>query len=75
MEGHDELTNNPPKIVNGKIHVSNAPGLGIEVNMDKVMKANELYNKLPYWDRNDALSMQYLIPNWKFDSKKPCMVR
>ena len=36
---------------------------------------NELYSKLAYSDRNDAISMQYLIPNWKFDSKKPCMVR
>lgn len=75
QEGHDELTNNPPKIVNGKIHVGDAPGLGIEINMDKVMKANELYNKLAYWDRNDAISMQYFIPNWKFNSKQPCMVR
>lgn len=75
QEGHDELTNNPPKIVNGKIHVGDAPGLGIEINMDKVMKANELYNKLTYWDRNDAISMQYFIPNWKFNSKQPCMVR
>ncbi|MBR1938816.1 MAG: glucarate dehydratase [Spirochaetales bacterium] len=75
QEGHDELTNNPHKIVNGKIHVSDEPGLGIEINMDKVMKANELYNKLTYWDRNDSISMQYFIKDWKFDSKKPSMVR
>lgn len=75
QEGLDELTENPHKIIGGKIHVDNTPGLGIEVNMDKVMQANELYNKLSYWDRNDAISMQYLIPGWKFNSKKPCMVR
>lgn len=75
QEGYDELTDNPHKIINGKIHVCDAPGLGIEVNMDKVMKANELYNKLSFRDRNDAVSMQYLIPGWKFDSKKPCLVR
>lgn len=75
QEGYDELTDNPHKIINGKIHVSDAPGLGIEVNMDKVMKANELYNKLSCRDRNDAISMQYLIPGWKFNSKKPCLVR
>ncbi len=39
------------------------------------MKANELYKKLPYGDRNDAASMQYLIPGWKFNKSKPCMVR
>ena len=25
--------------------------------------------------RNDAVGMQYLIPGWTFDNKKPCMVR
>jgi glucarate dehydratase len=43
--------------------------------MDAVMKAHELYKKLDSGDRDDAAAMQYLIPDWKFDSKKPCMVR
>jgi glucarate dehydratase len=43
--------------------------------MDAVMKAHEVYMKLPFGARNDAVGMQYLIPGWKFDSKKPCMVR
>ncbi|MGV2701664.1 UNVERIFIED_CONTAM: hypothetical protein LJD30_24985, partial [Raoultella ornithinolytica] len=25
--------------------------------------------------RDDAMAMQYLIPNWTFDNKRPCMVR
>jgi len=25
--------------------------------------------------RDDAAAMQFLIPNWKFDSKRPCLVR
>ncbi|MEY3487463.1 MAG: hypothetical protein RL075_1468, partial [Pseudomonadota bacterium] len=25
--------------------------------------------------RDDAIAMQYLIPNWTFNSKLPCMVR
>ena len=25
--------------------------------------------------RDDAAAMQYLIPNWRFDPKRPCMVR
>lgn len=69
------LTNNPYQIKDGKIHVSNAPGLGLELNMDAVMKANEVYRKLDAGARNDAISMQYLIPGWQFDSKRPCMVR
>jgi len=25
--------------------------------------------------RDDAVAMQYLIPNWTFDNKRPCLVR
>ncbi|EPY8159932.1 TPA: hypothetical protein ACM7GQ_001117, partial [Escherichia coli] len=25
--------------------------------------------------RDDAMGMQYLIPGWTFDNKRPCMVR
>lgn len=39
------------------------------------MEANRLYNSMPSHDRDDAMAMQYLIPNWKYDSKKPCLVR
>ncbi|MCL2705005.1 MAG: glucarate dehydratase [Spirochaetaceae bacterium] len=69
------LTKNPLKIKDGCIHVSNDPGLGLEINMDAVLKAHELYKKLDSGDHNDAVAMQYLIPGWKFDSKRPCMVR
>lgn len=70
-----ELCKNPPKIQNGKIQVSNAPGLGVEIDMEKVWKANELYNHMPSHDRDDAVAMQYLIPNWKYNPKRPCLVR
>ena len=41
----------------------------------EVEEANRLYRKLDSHDRDDAMAMQYLIPGWKFDSKKPCLVR
>jgi glucarate dehydratase len=69
------LTKNPLRIRDSKIHVSNAPGFGLELDMDAVMKAHELYKKLDSGDRNDAMAMQYLIPGWKFDPKRPCMAR
>lgn len=70
-----ELTKNPPRIEKGKIHVSDAPGLGLELDMGAVMRANKLYSQLESGDRNDAAAMQHLIPGWRFDPKKPCMVR
>jgi glucarate dehydratase len=69
------LTKNPLKIRDGKIHVPKTPGFGLDLDMDAIEAAHNLYKKLDSGDRNDATAMQYLIPNWKFDSKKPCMVR
>lgn len=74
QDGQD-LCKNAMKIRDGKIRIPDEPGLGIEIDMDRVMKAHELYKKLDRHDRDDSIAMQYLIPGWKFDSKKPCLVR
>ena len=50
-------------------------GLGIEIDREQVMKANKLYVDNCLGARDDAIGMQYLIPGWKFDNKKPCLVR
>lgn len=69
------LLEDTPKITDGYLEVPKKPGLGVTINMERVMEANRLYNLLPSHDRNDAEAMQYLIPDWKFDSKKPALVR
>ncbi|ACZ78168.1 Glucarate dehydratase [Dickeya parazeae Ech586] len=69
------LTKEPLQIINGKIKVPERPGLGIELDMAQVMKAHELHKKLPSGARNDAAAMQYLIPGWKFDRKRPVFGR
>jgi glucarate dehydratase len=38
-------------------------------------KAHELYQAKGLGARDDALAMQYLIPGWTFNNKKPCLVR
>lgn len=71
-----ELTKNPHKIVNGEIAIpKDAPGLGIEIDMDKLEAAHQLYLEKGLGARNDAIAMQYLYPDWKFDAKRPCLVR
>ena len=40
-----------------------------------LQRANALYLEHGLGARNDALAMQYLIPGWQFDAKRPCMVR
>lgn len=69
------LLEDAPRIINGMLQVPEDPGLGVRLDMERVMEANALYNKLPSHDRDDAAAMQYLIPGWKYDHKKPCLVR
>jgi len=69
------LTRQPLRIENGAIVVPNRPGLGIDLDMDRIAHAHELYRKLGKGARNDAASMHHLIPGWCFDPKRPCLVR
>lgn len=69
------LTKEPFKIVGGMVDVPAKPGLGIEIDMERIEKAYQLYKQKGLGSRNDAIAMQYLVPNWKFDPKKPCMDR
>ncbi|MEC1419980.1 glucarate dehydratase [Bacillus haynesii] len=69
------LTKKPFSIADGYVQVPDQPGLGIEIDMEQVKKANELYEKMTAGERNDAVAMQFLIENWRFDPKRPCLVR
>ncbi len=69
------LTKEPLKIEGGLVQVPPRPGLGIELDMAEVERAHALYRQHGLGARDDAIAMQYLIPGWKFDPKRPCMVR
>ncbi|MGN6571558.1 MAG: glucarate dehydratase [Pseudolabrys sp.] len=69
------LTKAPLKIAGGHIAVPDKPGLGIELDMDAVEKAHALYKQHGLGARDDAVAMQYLVPGWRFDPKRPCLVR
>ena len=69
------LTQEPLQIVDGHVQVPQKPGLGIALDMGKVEAAHQLYLQHGLGSRDDATAMQYLIPGWKFDHKRPCMVR
>ena len=69
------LTKAPLAIVGGKVQVPATPGLGVELDMDAVAKANALYLQVQSGGRDDAVAMQYLLPGWKFNSKQACLVR
>ncbi|CAM3827653.1 glucarate dehydratase [Rahnella bruchi] len=75
QEGNQRLTKEPLQIKGGKVRVPEQSGLGVELDMDQVMKAHELYKGMGLGARDDAQGMQFLVPDWKFDPKKPCLVR
>jgi glucarate dehydratase len=75
QEGQERLTREPLRIVDGLVQVPAKPGLGIEPDMDRILKANELYKKVGSGARDDAMAMQYLIPGWKYDPKQPSIGR
>ena len=71
----EQLTREPFKIKGGYIDVPKRGGLGIEIDMAEIEKAHALYKQHGLGARDDAAAMQFLIPNWTFDPKRPAMVR
>jgi len=55
--------------------VPKQPGLGVELDMDKVEAAHRLYLQHGLGARDDAQAMQFLLPGWSFDPKRPALVR
>jgi len=75
QEGQERLTREPLQIVSGAVQVPDKPGLGIEPDMERIMAAHELYKKVAVGARDDAMAMQYLVPGWRYDPRKPSLGR
>ena len=69
------LTKEPYRIVGGKLTVPERPGLGVEIDLARLEAANQLYRQHGLGARDDAVAMQYLMAGWKFDNKRPALVR
>ncbi|MEV4646707.1 enolase C-terminal domain-like protein [Saccharopolyspora sp. NPDC049357] len=69
------LTREPLRISEGLLPVPTAAGLGVELDEDRVRAAHELYLEHGLGSRDDAAAMQYLIPGWTFDPKRPALDR
>jgi glucarate dehydratase len=68
------LTKESLQIINGRLNVPDRPGLGIEIDMEQIESANALYNTMELGARDDAKAMQFLVPGWRFNPKRPCLV-
>ena len=69
------LTKEPFKIARGEVAVPQRPGLGIKIDMAQVEAAHRRYKSMGLGARDDSIAMQFLIPHWKFDPKRPSLVR
>ncbi|MBU8812939.1 enolase C-terminal domain-like protein [Mycolicibacterium goodii] len=69
------ITKRPFEIVDGYLDVPATPGLGVELDDQRVAAAHELYLAEGLGARDDSVAMQYLIPGWTFDPKRPALQR
>jgi glucarate dehydratase len=71
----ERLTKAPLQIMGGQIAVPTTPGLGVELDMGEVERAHALYLQHGLGARDDSIGMQAMLPGWRFDAKRPCLVR
>jgi glucarate dehydratase len=69
------LTQQPLRIQQGAIALPDRPGLGVDLDRHALDRAHALYQQHGLGARDDALAMQYLLPGWRFDPKRPCLQR
>jgi glucarate dehydratase len=69
------LTREPLQIRDGYLDVPTTPGLGVELDEERVAAAHELHQRESLGGRDDAVAMQFLHPGWVFDPKRPALDR
>ncbi|WP_432541004.1 enolase C-terminal domain-like protein [Kineococcus sp. SYSU DK002] len=69
------LTKDPLQIRDGFLDVPTTPGLGVELDEERLAAAHELYLREGLGARDDAVAMQHLVPGWTFDPKRPALER
>ena len=69
------LTKAPFEIKDGMIALPAKPGLGVDIDMDAIDAAHQIYLDKALGMRNDAVAMHYFFPGWQFDNKRPSFER
>lgn len=65
IEGADIIEGPNIPIQEGRIAVPKGPGLGVDLDPDKLARAHEVYRKCGMRDRDDAGTMRRIEPGWK----------
>ena len=69
QDGSDLLAE-PLSFEDGAISVSDEPGLGIEVDRDKLARLRQQYATCGLTERNDEIEMQKVQPGWTFQATR-----
>ena len=64
IDGADIIQGPNIAIQNGRITIPQGPGLGVELDRDKLARAHEVYQKSGMRDRDDTGTMRRIDPNW-----------
>jgi glucarate dehydratase len=65
IENADIIVGGKLPIAGGRMKIPAAPGLGVELDRDKLAAAHEVYNKCGMRDRDDATTMKMVEPGWE----------
>ena len=65
IEGADIIEGPNLAIREGKMQIPDQPGLGVDIDQDKLARGYETYRKSRMLGRDDAATMRRLVPGWK----------
>ena len=64
-DGADIIQGSKLPIQSGRMAVPSGPGLGVDLDADKLARAHEVYRKCGMRDRDDDMLMRRMVPGWK----------
>jgi glucarate dehydratase len=64
-DGADIIAGPKLRIAGGKIAVPGGPGLGVDLDRDKLARAHEVFRKCGMRRRDDAFTMRLVEPGWQ----------
>jgi glucarate dehydratase len=65
VDGADIITGGKLPLSGGRMKVPAGPGLGVELDRDRLARAAEVYQKCGMRDRDDATTMRMVEPGWQ----------
>jgi len=65
VETADIIVGGKLPMTGGRMKVPTAPGLGVELDRDRLARAAEVYQKCGMRDRDDATTMRMVEPGWE----------